>query len=640
MNHLNKFVLICLACLFFLSLKASNYYVSNAGNDSNSGLSLSSAFLTLEHASDVVIAGDTVFVANGNYVGFDHRGTSGISGSPIVFKALGNAVQIVQSGPVRDDGINIENVDYIEIDGFISNNMPGSGNGIRVVLADNCVIRNCTTDGNAERGIFTGFTDDILIEYNTCMNSIDEHGIYVSNSSDRPVIRYNTCYGNNRIGIHMNADASIGGDGIISDAQVYNNILYNNGGGAGINMDGLQNPVVYNNLIYNNHFAQGIALFQQDGAIVTNGAKIFNNTIIVPSDGRWGIHMKDGADQNTEIYNNIIINQHAWRGCITAESTSQLSCDYNILNDKVSASGDGSTISLSAWQALGFDTNSQLANPESAIFVAPGTDYQLSPTSQAIDAGTSLVNTLVTDDLLGVSRPNGSGFDIGAYELVTSVANPLLDFRVLLEGALNADNSTMYDSLRRYGILPILDPYSGTFMPTDPSILNTLPIVDWVWVELRDADFPTTQIASQAGFLLTNGSVISVDGSSIDFGVSPGNYFLFVKHRNHLAAMSDQPLSFVGGQTTLFDFSTQNSFQGTGAGSKEVAAGVWALYMGDGQEDPSGYDISVNDKLLWNTQNGNFLKYLNGDFNMDGDINGLDNILLSPNFGVFSGVPK
>ena len=51
---------------------------------------------------------------------------------------------------------------------------------------------------------------------------------------------------------------------------------------------GLKNPIIYNNLIYNNHFAQGIALFQQDGAIVSHGAKIYNNTIIVPSDGKMG----------------------------------------------------------------------------------------------------------------------------------------------------------------------------------------------------------------------------------------------------------------------------------------------------------------------------------------------------------------
>ena len=68
-----------------------------------------------------------------------------------------------------------------------------------------------------------------------------------------------------------------------------------------------------------------IALFQQDGAIPTRGAKVYNNTILVPEDGRWGILMTAGANEGTEIYNNIIINQHAWRSCISAVGTNGLS---------------------------------------------------------------------------------------------------------------------------------------------------------------------------------------------------------------------------------------------------------------------------------------------------------------------------
>jgi parallel beta-helix repeat protein len=419
---------ILLLAGFFLAgshLAATNYYVSNSGSNANSGLSLADAFLTLQHAANVVMAGDTVFAANGTYAGFDLRNKNGTAGAPIVFKALGDNVLINQPGPIRNDGINIENADYVVIDGFISNNMPGNGNGIRVVLSDHCVVRNCSCDNNAERGIFTGFTDDILIEYNVCTNSVDEHGIYVSNSSDRPIVRYNVCYGNNNIGIHMNGDLSAGGDGIISDAQIYGNILYENGQAAGINLDGVQNPLIYNNLIFNNHFGQGIALFQQDGAVVTSGAKIFNNTIIVPSDGRWGILVKNGANVNTEIYNNIIINQHAWRGCIAAESTAQLSSDYNILNDKMSAAGDGSAAPLSDWQDLGLDLHSLLADPLSSIFASPANDdYSLLPNSQAVDAGTNAVAALVMDDLDGNPRPMGAAFDIGCYEfLMTKVAS-------------------------------------------------------------------------------------------------------------------------------------------------------------------------------------------------------------------------
>ncbi|MEM7104934.1 MAG: NosD domain-containing protein [Bacteroidota bacterium] len=432
-----------------VSLMANTYYVSNLGDNSNAGLSLAEAFLTIQHAADLVVTGDTVLVENGVYAGFDVRNVNGTANDPIVFKGIGNNVLINQSGPIRDDGINVENADYIIIDGFIVNDMPGSGNGIRLVLSDHCIVRNNFCDNNAERGIFTGFTDDIIIEHNVCSNSIDEHGIYVSNSSDRPIIRFNECYGNNFIGIHMNGDLSLGGDGTISDAMIYGNILHDNNGAAGINLDGVENPIIYNNLIYNNHFAQGIALFQGDGAIVSNGAKIFNNTIIVPDDGRWGILVKDGGNINTEIYNNIIINQHAWRGCIAIEDDAQFTCDFNILNDKMSASGDGSTINLNAWQALGFDNNSLLADPLTSIFVDPPfNDLQLATGSQAIDSGTDLVSDIVTDDLIGNTRPAGMNYDIGAYESPVMTNTTSAD---LNEAQINISPNPTKDQFTIYG---------------------------------------------------------------------------------------------------------------------------------------------------------------------------------------------
>jgi hypothetical protein len=272
----------------------------------------------------------------------------------------------------------------------------------------------------------------------------------------------------------MNGDLSEGGDGIISDAQVYGNFIHDNNLAAGINMDGLEDPLIYNNLIYNNHTSQGIALFQQDGAIVTSGAKIFNNTIVVPTDGRWGILLQDGANVNTEIYNNIIINLHDWRGCIAVESTDQFSSDYNILNDKMSDSGDGSTISLTAWQALGLDANSILADPLSSIFTDPGAnDYTLLAGSQAIDAGTDLVDALVMVDIVGNARPMGSGYDMGAYEFVTSTGvhiytsplditlypNPFNDM-VILDGVFSDYEIKVYDAVGS-----LVDDYTGATPP-------------------------------------------------------------------------------------------------------------------------------------------------------------------------------
>jgi parallel beta-helix repeat protein len=400
---------------------ATNYYVTNSGKNSNDGLSLADAFETLQHAADILAPGDTVLVEDGIYKGFA-LWSGGTALDPIVFEALGNNALINTPGPTTD-GINIENADYVILDGFVVNDQPR--NGIRLALANHCVVRNCRCNNNFERGIFTAFTDDIVIEHNICSNSIDEHGIYVSNSSDRPIIRYNECYGNNNIGIHLNGDLSAGGDGIISSPQIYSNYIHDNNLAAGINMDGVANPIIYNNIIINNHYGQGIALFQQDGAVVTSGAKIYNNTIIVPSDGRWGVLMTSGANKNTEIYNNIIINLHAWRGSISCESTDDLLSDYNILSNKMSNGGDGVSITLPQWKAIGPDINSLLADSLKEIFSAPGAyDFHLNSDSQAVGSGnTNLVSTIVLEDFEKNTRPTGSQIDIGAYEfqsLITS----------------------------------------------------------------------------------------------------------------------------------------------------------------------------------------------------------------------------
>jgi len=417
----NLFIII-LSCILTTLTAQNNYFVSNTGNDSNNGLTPISAFQTLQKAADIVNAGDVVNVSNGIYSGFDIRNKSGTNNSPISFLASGNNVVLNASGPIRNDIINIENANYIIIDGFTARDALGNGDGIRVVLSDNCIIRNNICDNNAERGIFTAFTNDILIENNMCTNSLDEHGIYVSNSSDRSIIRFNECFGNNRSGIQINADGSAGGDGISSNPEIYGNILYDNNGGAGINLDGVVNALIYNNVIYNNHFSQGISLFQQDGSVVSSGAKIYNNTIIVPADGRWGILATNGANVNTEIINNIIINQHVWRGCISLESTTGFFSNHNILNDKMSISGDGpdAVINLQTWQNNGFDNLSLLADPLVSIFSNPNSNnYSLRSNSQAIDAGSNTVNSIVQNDIEGNLRPFGANYDIGAFEYKT-----------------------------------------------------------------------------------------------------------------------------------------------------------------------------------------------------------------------------
>lgn len=406
-------IVISAPSLFF---SQTTYYVSENGSNSNNGLTPQNAFETLQYAADLVSAGDSVLVLEGNYVGFDIR-TDGNQNNPIVFKAIESNVVIDVRNTVTPDGINIENAGWILIDGFEVKDQPRAG--IRIVLSDFVKIKNNNCHNNYRWGIFTGFTDDITIENNSCSFSEDEHGIYLSNSSDRAIIRNNHSFNNNGCGIHMNGDISMGGDGIISNAVVAGNIIHDNGygGGSAINMDGVQDSEIFNNLIYNNH-ATGIAMYQIDGGDASKNNKIYHNTIIQPSDGRWNIIAVDGSTGNT-LYNNILINHHSFRGSISLDAASMIgfASDYNILMNRLSDDDGNSNMTLSQWQSMGYDTHSMIADSESQIFFDyTNNNLHLLHNAQAVNTGTNFVLSTVFADLDNVTRPQGSGVDIGCYE--------------------------------------------------------------------------------------------------------------------------------------------------------------------------------------------------------------------------------
>ncbi|MBK8258289.1 MAG: right-handed parallel beta-helix repeat-containing protein [Polyangiaceae bacterium] len=410
------------AALLFVAATAhaETYVVAPGGSDSNSGLS-GSPWATLQHAADTVVAGDTVIVEPGDYAGF-YVTKSGTAGSPITFSAKLGTVIVSENDQTGQDGINIEDTEngetiaYVVVEGFTVNGMARAG--IRTAVSSHITIRKNIADGNGSWGILTGFADDVLIEYNECSNSVDEHGIYVSNSGDRPVIRNNVLWGNNANGIHMNGDVSLGGDGTISNALVENNIIYDNGlaGGSGINCDGVEGSRIQNNLIYNTH-ASGISLYQIDGAIPSQNNVVVNNTILVASNGRWALNIREGAVGN-KVFNNILLNAHSFRGAIdiAADALAGFESNNNLMIDRFTLDGDA-IINLTEWQAAtGQDANSSTQAPS---FVNMGADdYHLTNASAGVDQGTS--TEAPSADLENTARPQGAGFDIGAYEFCPS----------------------------------------------------------------------------------------------------------------------------------------------------------------------------------------------------------------------------
>jgi parallel beta-helix repeat protein len=396
---------------------AASYFVSTAGSDSAGGTS-ATPWRTLQHAADVVGPGDSVTVRAGNYAGF-YLDTSGTDVAPIEFLA-DPGVLINQRNATTADGINLEGASYVVIDGFSITGMPRAG--VRSVgfpddFAEFVTVRNVTATNNGNWGIFTGHVNDLLIESNTTSGSVNEHGIYVSNSGDRPIIRNNVSFGNRSNGIHMNGDASQGGDGIISGALVSGNRIYNNGtgGGSGINMDGVQNSRIENNLLYNNH-ASGISLYMIDGGGGSSGNVVVNNTIIEASDARWALNIQSGSTNNT-VRNNILLNNHPTHGAIdiSPDSLPGFTSDYNAVISKFTKDDSSSILSLAQWQAATSNDLHSFAATASQLFVSPATnDFHLKAGALAINAGTSSLAPFA--DIDGTLRPANGVFDIGAYE--------------------------------------------------------------------------------------------------------------------------------------------------------------------------------------------------------------------------------
>ncbi|MBI9070061.1 MAG: putative Ig domain-containing protein [Melioribacteraceae bacterium] len=170
-----------------------------------------------------------------------------------------------------------------------------------------------------------------------------------------------------------------------------------------------------------------------------------------------------------------------------------------------------------------------------------------------------------------------------------------LAVNVILEGAYDAVGDTMRTDINQY--IPLTSPYSQ-----DPITVTSIPTnaVDWVLVELRET-FDGVAVISKSMFLNKDGNIVDIDGITTDFeiDVDPNNYYIVIRHRNHLDIISANavPLSsFV----TTYDFTiAQTQAYTTGPiVQTEVDTGIWAMFGGDADVDGS---VLVSDKVQWRT---------------------------------------
>ncbi|MBC7892566.1 MAG: hypothetical protein H7Y12_10160 [Sphingobacteriaceae bacterium] len=250
------------------------------------------------------------------------------------------------------------------------------------------------------------------------------------------------------------------------------------------------------------------------------------------------------------------------------------------------------------------------------------------------------------DYTVNVLNPSGSPGPTGVC----------LDLKALLEGPFAEGSSTMQTKLNQRGLLPGQTPV-GAFGVRTPAgqPFNVAPwnyngpetvgsydadVVDWVLVSLRtDAAQVTSGVYRGAGLLRSDGRITMV-------GACPQlptdrSYFVVLEHRNHLGVMTPTAVAISNGKLA-FDFTAQQSFVNTNppsSGQRQVGS-RFVLFSSDGLKTPGvqNFDINFNDSALWKGENGQYDRYLKGDFNLDADVNFADQVIWKRNSGRYSGV--
>lgn len=428
---------------------AATYYVAKNGNDNNPGTE-AQPWQTIQNAADTLVAGETLYVKEGTYNEKITIKKSGSPGNYIIFAAYpGHTVTIDGTGiavPVWDALFTIYGASYINLSGFSIKNSKFAGIMATSDYGDfgpknyptNIIIEKNYISNTASSAIFIEEGRNVVIDGNEITRAQTMEGL--SSQVHEPItltrvdgfeIKNNKLYDNmfesinakegSRNGkIHHNDISQHYSAGIYIDAydraayniEIFSNKIYDGKATArGIaiaveNGGSLKNVKVYNNVIYNNA-ATGIDVSWystgpiDDISIISN--TIYNNGLI----DEWGVGISLGYDPATNVVvrNNIISkNKH--------KSIRSNDFDAVIENNLIDGYFGGGDERKGNNYVEG---DPQFLNPSSV-------DFRLKSTSPAIDKGSPNIEPSV--DFNGNSRPQGAGYDIGAYEYITTTPIP------------------------------------------------------------------------------------------------------------------------------------------------------------------------------------------------------------------------
>jgi hypothetical protein len=212
------------------------------------------------------------------------------------------------------------------------------------------------------------------------------------------------------------------------------------------------------------------------------------------------------------------------------------------------------------------------------------------------------------------------------------------NIKLFLSGPYITGSDTMSCALKQRNYFPASPPESFSSSVT-PFILKDYRdytytgteqrIVDWVAIEIINSkDY--SPVDTVVAVVRYDGQLLSTTGETmipLKFGLEPGYYYYVIRHRNHIAVMSNYE-TYIYKYSDVYDFTTSTDMY-WGNEAKLLKAGLYGLYTGD-----SDYDghIDIDDYNAYNTStimadHG----YKISDYNLDGYVTSYDFVLLAPN---------
>lgn len=392
---MKRLIFALLLCLIASTVEATTYYVSKTGKGTT--CSQAAPCLTIAAGLAKLAAGDTLEIATGIYAEFiDYNqlvSGGGSWGTATTIKGATGATVILRpsTGGTAGDVVWVYGKNYIIFDNLTIDAQNATVMGVRVndnagTYPHHIRIQNSTVmNAHGNNCIGLGGSDNqeiINVTVHDCgANTYLHHGIYVQGRNN--LVERSTVYNISGWGIQQyHEGGSSDSDNIIRYNTVHNTGTATDSIAGGIVAGSGSNNLVYGNVVYN-FTGYGIELY-------------FNDT-------------------SPAAYNNTIYNGANFTGgagaCIYIGGTTPIAknnlCLSNATNS-ITDTGSGSVKSNNV-----FSTTTTLLTD-----VANGNFHIRNAfATTLIDQGANLT-AVFTADRDGTALPQGSGYDVGAYEYV------------------------------------------------------------------------------------------------------------------------------------------------------------------------------------------------------------------------------